>query len=114
MFATLKKLFPVKTIDVEAKLKGVGGYTGRGEVEYALWSSGRQKFEVELKGVAGRQAKAFAHEECVATIDIKDGKAETRLDTKNGDELPNLAPGERIEIRQNGDVILEGVLQPDD
>ena len=104
---------PRKSAELEAKLQGVNGFTGRGEIEFTEWENGARVMEVELRGVAGRTAEVFAENEYAATIDLDNGRAERKFHSRRGDDVPSLLQGCRVEIRQNGDVILEGVLAPD-
>jgi len=110
MLKTLTRIFPRKIADYEAKLTGVGGFTGRGEVAFSAWTSGAKNLEVALRGVAGRVAEIFVDGGFVATIDLDNGRANQVFDTRRGNTLPSFVEGGRVEIRQNGDVILEGVL----
>jgi len=101
-----------KLAGLGAKLAGVSGYTGRGDVDYACWGSGAKRMNVALRGVAGTSADLYADDEFVATLAVNNGKLDQKCDTARGDLLPELHPGSHIEIRQNDHVILEGVLQP--
>jgi len=113
MFGALIKLWPGKIADFEAKLAGVNGFTGRGEIEYAAWKNGAKTLEVELYGIAGRIAEIYVNNDFVITVDLNEGRADYTFSTRRGTTLPTLTEGGRVEVRQNGDVILEGVLIPD-
>ncbi|MHA7871607.1 MAG: hypothetical protein ACX939_04580 [Hyphococcus sp.] len=113
MFEALLRLFPRKSADLEAKLQGVNGFTGRGEIEYAAWSSGARALEVELRGVAGRSAEVYADGAPIAEVNLDNGRVDRTFATQRGDSVPELIEGARIDVRQNGDIILEGVLIPD-
>ena len=98
MLQTLAKILPRKKIaDLAGDLNSVGGYTGRGEVDFTAW----------------RTADVFFEGARVASIKLENGRAVASLDTRAGDDIAMLDIGGRIEIRQNGDVILMGVLAAD-
>lgn len=102
-----------KLMDLEADLRGVNGYTGRGEVEYSAWKNGARRMEIELKGVAGQSADVYVDGALTKTVPLHNGATDHKFDSSHGDDVPALCEGARIEIRQNGDVILEGRLSPD-
>ena len=113
MLQKLAQLLPVKTQDLEAKLRGVAGHTGWGEIEITFWRSGRATFEVELRGVAGLKAQVYLNNEFLIEADLKDGYFDKTFDTRNlGIEL-QAAVGDVVSVRQNGDEILTGVLALD-
>ena len=113
MLSALLKMLPRKQAELEAKLIGVNGYTGCGEVEFAIWNNGARELEIELKGVAGREASVYANDRLAATVDLDNGRVDRTFDTRHGDAVPDLIEGARIEVRQNGEAILEGVLVRD-
>lgn len=102
-----------KLMDLEANLTGVNGYTGRGEIEYSAWKNGARRMEVELKGVAGQTADIYVDGTLAKTVPLRNGAVDHTFDSSRGDDVPALCEGARIEIRQNGDLILEGRLIPD-
>ena len=91
------------------KLIGVNGFTGRGFVRYATMDDGGVLW-VTLVGVAGQRAEIFADQERAAKVSITNGRASAIFSSSRGDKLPSLAEGAHIDIRQNGDIILSGVL----
>jgi len=113
MFKALFRALPRKVADLEAKLQGVEGFTGRGEVEFTAWNSGAREMEVELRGVAGRSAEVYVDNALVLTVSFDKGRLDQTFSTRKGHDIPDLVEGARIEIRQNGEIILEGVLIPD-
>ncbi len=113
MFETILKALPRKSADLEAKLHGVNGFTGRGEIEFVAWKSGAKEMEVELRGVAGRNAEIYADDAHVMTVSFDNGRLDQTFTTRKGDVLPDLIEGTRVDVRQNNEVILEGVLIPD-
>lgn len=111
MLDALKRLSPRRTLRLQTKLAGVSGFTGAGLFRYALSPAGSADYEAELKGAAGLRCELFAGGEFVATLPCKDGKVAAKFDSRLGDPAIRLEAGGVIEIRQNGDVVLKGVLQ---
>lgn len=102
-----------KLADLEARLSGVNGFTGRGEIEYSAWHDGSRELEVELRGVAGRAADVIVNDVKVISVALDNGRVDATFDTRLGDAIPDLGVGGRVEIRQNGEAILKGVLAQD-
>ncbi len=113
MLQALTGFLSGKTADLEARLVGVAGFTGYGELEYTAYRSGRRLCEVELRGAAGRSAEVFADGVLIGRVEVANGRTDQFFDSRRGHALPPLEEGARIEIRQNGDVILEGALARD-
>lgn len=105
--------FGRKTADLEARLSPINGYTGRGEIEFSAWGNGSRQLEIELRGVAGRVAELFINGERIKTVNLDNGRVDAFYDTRQGDALPELSEGASVEIIQNGDAILNGVLLRD-
>ncbi len=97
-----------KRTRLESNLKGVNGYTGQGDIAFAAWPNGKRKLDVALRGVAGRVAEVYANGALAATIDLKEGRAGRSFNTQRGDQVPQLTPDATIDVRQNGQIILEG------
>ncbi len=110
MFGGLARLFAMKTTELEAKLTGVAGFTGHGEVEIEHWSNGDIVLEVELRGVAGAGASVFVADQLAAEAPLENGRADMRVSARR-DGL-NIAAdvGDSVEVRQHGVAILRGVL----
>lgn len=113
MIESLLRILPRKSVDLEAKLTGVNGYTGRGEIEFAIWHNGVRELDIELRGIAGRTADIYAGESHIATVNLEKGKVDYTFSTRKGDAVPVFAAQTLIEVRQNGDVILSGVFAND-
>ena len=101
MIEALLNMLPPMRADLAATLTGVNGFTGRGEVEFSSRRTGVRSREVELNGVAGREAR----------LTFDNGRASQMFATDKGDNIPRLYYGANIEIRQNGEAILKGVLK---
>ncbi len=97
-----------KRTHLESSLRGVNGFTGRGDITFAVWPNGKRKLDVALRGVAGRVAEVYANDTLAVTIDLDDGRAGRTFYTRRGDAVPYLTQDMRIDVRQNGQVILEG------
>lgn len=110
MLDELKRALFRKALALETRLSGVSGHTGTGRFRYAAWSDGHVTYEADLKGIAGLKANIWAHGRLVAPLAVKDGKAAQKFDSREGAAAPALAEGDLVEIRQNGDVILQGEL----
>ena len=113
MFNALARLISLKTADLEAKLSGVAGFTGHGEFEYSSWSNGHVSYEIQLRGIAGTKAEIYVNAQKVATTQLTNGKSDEHFDTRRGAARFETNAGDTVEIRQHGDVILQGVLVND-
>lgn len=110
MLDTLKSFLPWTTVRLGAGLAGVAGFTGVGAFRYAMSPGGSANYEIEAKGVAGLKADLFACGEFVAALECEDGKVSAKFDSRLGDPAIRLKAGDIVEIRQNGDVIMAGLL----
>ncbi len=88
----------------------MNGFTGRGAVRYLVNKRGAKKLSVQLHGLAGRKAEIIADDTPTATVTIKNGRGDAVFASGKGHTLPDMHGGARIDIHQNGDVILSGVL----
>ncbi|MEL6362987.1 MAG: hypothetical protein AAFR21_18115 [Pseudomonadota bacterium] len=113
MFGALARIFPVKTRELEAKLTGVQGHTGYGEVEIDYWSNGRAQVEVELRGIAGLAADLVVAGRPVGTVPLDNGRADYDFDAQPLSEAFQAQDGDIVEIHQNGIAVLHGVLVVD-
>jgi len=111
MLSALSKLTTFNTAKLKAVLKGVAGFTGGGLVRYTEWYGGRRQIDADLVGIAGVQVVVLLKAAPVATLACRDGEAAAFLDTARGADIPALAPGDTIEIRQNGAAILRGTFE---
>lgn len=93
---------------LRAPLNGVNGFTGGGEIIYAVSINGQSSITVRLRGVAGREAEIFSGDTLIAITPIKNGRASKRIASDEGAVLPEFSEGAFIEVRQNGHVILSG------
>lgn len=109
MFDLLLDFVTQKRTFLESNLRGVNGYTGRGDITFAVWPNGKRKLDIALRGVAGRVAEIYANDALAATVDLDAGRAGRTFDTRRGDPVPYLTQDARLDVRQNGQVILEGV-----
>lgn len=113
MRAMLRSLFTAKTVELEAKLVAGAG-PARGEFEFAAWSNGERVCEIELEGLAPGATEIRVDGALLRAISTTGAKVGLTLSTRRGDHVPELAAGGRVEIRQNGALVLEGVLGVDD
>ncbi len=110
MFHALLRVWPRLRSKFSARLSGVNGFTGRGAVNYSSTKAGVKKLSVNLRGLAGREANLFADQSSSVPVPIINGRARATFVSKKGDKVPSLTEGARIDVHQNGDVILSGVL----
>lgn len=110
MLSVLTSFLPLPGGAFETRLSGVKGFTGAGVFRYQRSRAGSAHYETEIKGLAGLRCELFVEGEFVAVLPCKDGKAAAKFDSRLGDPAISLAPGARIEIRQNGEPVLEGFL----
>jgi len=113
MFGALAKIMTIKTADLEAKLSGVAGFTGYGEFEYASWANGDIAYEIELRGIAGTKADLYINAVKIATTLLINGRSDEHFDSRRGAVRFEAKAGDMIEVRQHGDVILQGILVND-
>ena len=111
MLRALLKVLPYRRAAFDARLAGVNGFTGRGDIAFTLWNSGEKTMEVALRGVAGRSAEIYEGDALIAEVAIVNGRADTAFHTRKGAVLPDLGPEARLDIRQNGHAILSGSLK---
>lgn len=112
MRAMLKSLFATKTVELEAKLAAAAG-AAFGEFEFVAWSNGERVCEIELEGLAPGATEIRVAGALLRAISTTGAKVDLVLSTRRGDNIPDLGAGGRVEIRQNGALVLEGVLNAD-
>lgn len=110
MFDWLAGLAPFAGGAMGAPLAGVNGFTGGGRIRYAACGANRRRLRIDLKGVAGRVAEIHVDGVLAGRMRVKDGRSCATFASTRGDAIPPLGEGARIEIRQNGETILAGVL----
>ena len=104
---------PVSGVRLGARLRGVDGFTGRGEISYARQNNGEQRMRVQLQGLAGRSADVFVNGAAFRTVFLDNGFFRHAFDSTRGERIPTLNEGAVLEIRQNGHLVLEGSLARD-
>lgn len=110
MLDILMRLLPKPARRLEARLSGVAGFTGSGWFRYARSPAGSANYETELKGVAGLACELIVQGEFVGALACNDGAVSAKFDSRLGDPAIRLEAGDVVEIRQNGQEILAGVL----
>lgn len=110
VFGGILKAFALTRGKLAAKLSGVDGFTGRGTVACKIARQGLDTLRVDLNGLAGRKAEIFLNETPAGTITIKNGRAREKFASPLVAGAPAVGDGSLVEIRQNGDVVLSGVL----
>jgi hypothetical protein len=110
LIETLSQLLRRPAIRCDVRLKGVAGFTGVGDVRFTAWRDGHVRLDADLRGVAGLKAELWARGAKVGPLAGDNGRISAHFDTKNGGPSIALAAGDLVEVRQNGAVILAGVL----
>ncbi len=95
---------------LNSRLQGVNGFTGHGDVTVLFWRSGAKKIDIGLSGVAGRSADIFINGAHYQSMPLEYGAVHFTVKTSCGDIVPDLTPGTKVEICQNGEAILGGTL----
>ena len=124
MLQALLNIMPHRRAALTARLVGVSGFTGRGDIRFAARKNEKNILFVDLRGLAGCTAMIFVNGTQVATIEISKGRAGKSLSSRAGHKFPKglspvlrgmkfpkIGPGDNIDVRQNGDVILSGVFE---
>lgn len=109
MLQSLLRILPPVSGVLTVKLAGVDGFTGRGAVRYAT-AGDAFVMTVTLTGIAGKRAEIFVDGKRLAGIAVTNGRASATLSSSRGDKSPPLREGAQIDIRQNGDTVLNGAL----
>jgi hypothetical protein len=110
MLHTLVKVIPIRRASLKAPLSGVNGFTGRGAIWFSAWLGGRKVISINLRGVAGRRAELYADDHLISNVKIRNGSARVKITLPGNDFAASMSEGAVIEIRQNNDAILGGVL----
>lgn len=110
MFRKLRNALPGRIATLEANLSGVNGYTGRGKLEFTQWQNGARAINVDLRGVAGRDADIHVGDDIVLNVSVDKGRVAQKFNSRKGHEIPALVEGAQVSISQNGVIILEGAL----
>ena len=93
-----------------ATLSGVSGFTGRGSVVLSPSHGGAHKLTVQLSGLAGREAMIVINNEQSLRIRIEKGRAKHKFRFEAEQNVPVPVDGDQIDVVQNGEVVLHGVL----
>ncbi len=110
MLQALLRIWPLTRPSLAATLAGVSGFTGRGAVRYLDKRTGVKILAIRLDGLAGREASIVTNTAHPLHIKIENGHANRKFVSKDGHKVPALCEGDRIDVHQNGEVILSGVL----
>ncbi len=116
MFGFLKKIFRVKTRELEANLypSPTCTYGGKGEVEISWYSDSSIELELSLKhsGVPdGSEVDFYCGRDKVGTVTVRGGYVKSKEIYHDMDV--DIPAGTSAEIRLQGSVIYQGQLQPD-
>jgi hypothetical protein len=106
--------------DYEARLSPVGPFapgprTG-GKAEHERFEDGEIQFEVgvrNLQVVDGAELEVRLNGTVVGKTEVAHGRASLRLSNRKGHAIPNVRPGDRLEVVHRSAVLLEGTFEPD-
>ena len=110
MLETFFKALPLPVRQFSADLQGVNGHTGRGRIKFSTLSNGKGRLRISLKGIAGKRAEFVPGDGNPITVKLADGAAKLSLTLQNDNFLLGTDNNAAVEIRQNGETILSGVL----
>jgi len=106
----------VTPIELKARLQAGPKYpTVVGEAEYEVERNGNREFEVEIRGVkalAGQRVDIYVNGSLVGKMKIdRLGRGEFEIETEDGDKVPQLKAGDKVELRFGKVVVATGQLR---
>jgi len=109
--------FRVVEQEFEAKLAPVGGQSAAGKVERKRYRDGNEVLRAKVRGVDGSASAAVLELYIKGTragiLDESGTKAELRLESRNGETVPAVMPGDVAELRRDGQVVANGLFVED-
>ena len=90
--------------------------TKGGEIEIKRYDDGEQRMEIELKGVKApdrARLSVVIDGRVERDVEVQRGFSRVRLSSLEGESIPNVQNGSTVEIRYQGEVLLEGTFKPD-
>lgn len=97
-----------KPMRLKSRLKGVNGFTGRGEIRYCAKNDGVKKLNITLSGLAGVEAEIYFNAERFTKLRVSEGMCNFTITTSQDEEILLLKMNEKVEIKQNGQTVLFG------
>lgn len=106
--------------DLEARLRPVADLAAAsgaaGNAEREAWDDGSAEFEAKIRGVSlpdGSAVEFVLEGVSLGRAEIRRGRARLEFDSRQGDDVPPVAADQRIEVRHDGVVLLEGEFRHD-
>lgn len=106
--------------DLEARLRPIAGAAAAtratGNAEREEWDDGSAEFEAHVRGLDlpdGTEIEFVVEGVSVGRAVLTGGRARLEYDSRDGDDVPPVADGQRIVVRQAGTDLLEGAFRPD-
>lgn len=106
--------------DVEARLRPIAGVTAAarasGAAEREEWDDGSAEFEAHVRGLDlpdGTEIEFVVEGVTIGQVVTTGGRARLEYDSRDGDDVPPVADGQRLVIRHAGADLLEGAFRSD-
>lgn len=116
-----KKVDPKAVVErCDARLRPVEavgfGRPPTAKLEWRRFGSGDASLEVEIRDLPVESARGTDREEIdlvirgrtVATLEVRNQRARLKLESRRGATVPAVEPGDAVELRQHGLVIMRG------
>lgn len=106
--------------DFEARLRPIAGAPASaraaGKAEREEWDDGSAEFEAHVRGLDlpdGTEIEFVVDDVTLGRAVTTGGRARLEYDSRDGDDVPPVADGQRLVIRHAGTDLLEGAFRPD-
>jgi hypothetical protein len=106
--------------DFEARLRPIAGAPAAaraaGKAEREEWDDGSAEFEAHVRGLDlpdGTEIEFVVAGVTLGRAVTAGGRARLDYDSRDGDDVPPVADGQRLVIRHAGADLLEGAFRPD-
>lgn len=106
--------------DLEARLRPIAGappaVRASGKAEREEWDDGSAEFEAHVSGLDlpdGTEIEFVVDGVTLGRAVTTGGRARLEYDSRDGDDVPPVADGQRLVIRHAGTDLLEGAFRPD-
>lgn len=106
--------------ELEARLGPVAGVSAAarasGKAEREEWDDGSAEFEAHVHGLDlpdGSEIEFVVDGVTLGRVATTGGRSRLEYDSRNGDDVPPVADGQRLLVRHAGTDLLEGAFRPD-
>lgn len=106
--------------DLEARLRpaadAVAAVRASGSAEREEWDDGSAEFEAYVRGLDlpdGSEVEFLVDGVSLGRVPTRNGRARLDYDSREGDDVPPIAEGQRLVVRHDGADLLEGSFRPD-